>query len=364
MSMNKSLFGLVGLAMAAAVTGGCGPGAADEGSILNPLRPMGYGGANSHIREGAVLSGTRITGIYHSTAAQTGTGTVSPTDWWVSTTGTDLYAPITSITYRTETVTALASSQGVLLVSTGTGLQPVETKNTDLVFVVGAPLSSSLRITGAIAGDGYQKYVAESLSGTTGEWERLCPHPYKHADGTQTEITEYMVPVAGAKWNFNGSQTADAEAIRMSCTHDFVGGCIEWGYAPWKTNSDGVSLKETHQACGRMKREDVCGNGEPVTTSGLSYDQHTNIELWDFAGIHPMYPHTLTTKEAGWSANGATCFNPGKYRSKDPVLNQRLSIQLGLCPKQACTAPGAVQGIVGSARPCTAVDLSGKCIAN
>lgn len=361
MSMKKSVFGFV---LAAGVAVGCGPGEIDGESILNPLRPMGYGGANSHIREGAVLSGTRITGIYHSTAAQTGTGIVSPTDWWVSTTGTDLYAPITSITYRTEQVTALASSQGVLSVSTGTGLQPVETKNTALVFEVGAPLNSSVRITSAVAGDGYQKYVAQSLSSATGEWESFCPHPYKQADGTQIQLTEYMVPVAGVKWAFNGSQSDDVAAIRMSCTHDFVGGCIEWGYAPWKTNSDGISLKETHQACGRMKREDICGNGEPVTTSGLSYDQHTNIEMWDSAGIHAMQPHTLATKEAGWNANGATCFNPGKYRSKDPVLNQRLAIQLGICPKKACTALDAVQGIVGSARPCTSLDLSGKCIAN
>ena len=361
MSMRKRLFG-VGMALAVVVAGGCGPGAPDGGAARKALRGTGYGGGNSHIREGGVVGNTRIAGLYHSEAEQTGTGFISPTGWWMSTTSTELYAPIMGMTYQSEPVLELTSNEGVFYVSTGAGLQPLIGKDFELLLAVGEPLHTSLRISSAQIGAGYNKYDTQAYSQDSGAWESFCPHPYEQNDGTQVSIAEYVIPVAGAKWALNGSQTEDLNAIRLSCTHDFVGGCIEWGYAPWKTDDVGTSLRETHQACGRMKREDICGNGDPVTTSGLSYDQHTNIELWDSLGIHSMLPHTNTTREAGWSAGGATCFNPGKYRSSDPDLHQRLRIQLDLCPKPACTATNA--GIVGSARPCLTIDANGKCTSN
>ncbi len=68
--------------------------------------------------------------------------------------------------------------------------------------------------------------------------------------------------------------------------------------------------------------------------------------------------------EAFWGVSGATCYNPGEFRSDDPVAISRMQIQLALCPKPTCSS-GSYSGLVGSARPCLAIDrTTGDCVAN
>ncbi len=77
-----------------------------------------------------------------------------------------------------------------------------------------------------------------------------------------------------------------------------------------------------------------------------------------------MAPQTTATMEAFWGVNGATCYNPGEFRSNDPVAISRMQIQLALCPKPTCSS-GSYSGLVGSARPCLAIDqTTGNCTAN
>lgn len=355
------------LALATALLSGCGPVGSGTDNTQRELRIGGMGDTNSAQAFGGQIAGTTVTGLYHSTAPRTGDGATSPTGWWVRSSSADLYAPVEQLTYNDQNVTSLSTSQGFLQVSTEDGEQVVQGKDFTLTFAVGAPLNAQLRVVGAIDRGSYARYVTEWSAEGNDSWSSFCPHPYVGRDGTSTVLPEYMIPVGGAKWGLNGSRVADPAAIQLSCTHDMIGGCVSWGLPPWQseTGLDGatVSLQDFHQACTRMKRNDICGTGDPSTTLNQSASLQTVLWHWDSLDLS-MAPQTTATMEAFWGVNGATCYNPGEFRSNDPVAISRMQIQLALCPKPTCSS-GSYSGLVGSARPCLAIDqTTGNCTAN
>lgn len=339
---------------------GCAPAPEQDTDQRYQALGGGWLSNNSAQAFGGVLNAEPIRGIFYSTTPPEGTDP-SGSGWWVRSQNTDYYAPIDSITYNGQAVTELTAAQGFLSV-TAADVSQVVAGQFDLQFQVGGSAPGVLRLQSTKAGAAYGKYEAAWQAAGGKSWSSFCPHPYQNRDGTITQLVEYMIPVGGAKWLVDGSRVDDSDSIALACTHDAIGGCIEWGYVPWESQG-GTPLKNHHQACTRMKRADFCGSGDPVTTTNQSYYLHTPIELWDSLSIHAVGAQNENTMEAFWDPSGATCFNPSQYRSTQPNYVAHMQAQTSSCPRPACTKSSS--GLLASARPCTAVDSTTKtCIQN
>lgn len=349
------------ITLSATLLSGCGP-VSDLDTSAHKQKLGNFYNANSSQAFGLVYAGETIRGIFYSTTPPTGTAP-SPTGYWLRSQNSDYYAPIDSITYNDLAVTNVETSQGWLQVTDGETSQVV--KGTfDLQFRIGGQIPGTLRIQSSVDEHSYGKYMADWRTDDQDGWSAACPHPYLDSDNATVNLPEYMIPVGGAKWLIDGRRIDDATAIQLSCTHDSIGGCITWGYAPWDSHN-GTSLKNTHQACTRMKRADFCGTGDPATTVNQSAYLHTEIQLWDSLSIHTSSPQTISTMEAFWDTNGATCFNQPKYRTTLPNYVAHMQALLAACPQPKPACGKGSTGLVASARPCTVIDPStGNCVQN
>ena len=300
---------------------------------------------NSAQAFGLKINGQTLRGIFHSDSPPEGAGT-SATGWWLRSTSTDYYAPISAMTYGGQNITELSTVDGWLQVSTpaSEGFITVNT-STALYLTIGAPLNKVLRITHSSSEATYGKYTTEWSDVTGSAWTSACPHPYIDANNQQTNLTEYMIPVGNALWSLDGSQSNPEQTIQLSCTHDSIGGCITWGYLPWDSSQGGA-----HQACTRMKRGDFCGTGDPATTINASAFEHTQIQVWDRFAIHEAPLQTANTMEAFWDERGATCLNRDLYRSDNKTARSRMEITVAAnCPElPTCSVDS--DGLLGSAR--------------
>lgn len=107
-------------------------------------------------------------------------------------------------------------------------------------------------------------------------------------------------PVAG-RWTARGEHVAADGAFLITCTVGAIGKCVRFGYHPWRTTADGVSLWDHHQACVRMVRADYCGDGQGHTRNG------TPINLYDRIGVQAPDPVPDMHFEAAWTPDGASC---------------------------------------------------------
>ena len=350
------------LCLASVVVSGCGaePAQSERDSVQQAARGEGFTSSNYNRLLGGVIGLEEISGIYNLDG-----------QWYLSTFNNQTYAPVTRITYGGQVLASeeLTTAQGVFQIGGDRGML-VQDRATSLEFSVEGVLKGTLRMTPASSSaDGaFTRYTTEWLADGTSPDElgvTFCPHPVTDADDTTGNQAEYVIPIGGARWGANGARVNDANAITLGCTHDVVGGCVAWGYGPWGTRvEEGTGLTKSmvavHQACTRMKRGDICGSGEAGTTGDDAMT--TTIHVKDRVGIHPDTNQTYATMEAFWSENGASCFNLSKYRSSDPVHIAKIQIQLALCPKPACTSTHTQMFL--SARPCTATNVVGECIAN
>jgi hypothetical protein len=125
----------------------------------------------------------------------------------------------------------------------------------------------------------------------TGEWQRFCqPGP----DGI-----EMAFPLAG-RWSTSGRHE-DGPSFILTCTAGAIGKCVRFGYKPWKTTAEGVSLWTYHEACTRMVRADYCGDGRSWTKDGMP------IDLYDRLGIQKQDADDGMEFEASWGVDGAHC---------------------------------------------------------
>jgi len=78
--------------------------------------------------------------------------------------------------------------------------------------------------------------------------------------------------------------------------------CVEMGYKPWRS-VHGVSLASYHQACTRMVRADLCGNGHSYTRDGRL------INVYDGLGVQVRDSTMKWAFEAEWTPSGARCMS-------------------------------------------------------
>lgn len=135
-------------------------------------------------------------------------------------------------------------------------------------------------------------YTLSTPDLATGGWRSLCS---PDAEGVAKGF-----PVAG-RWTASGAHVAAEGTFLITCTVGAIGKCVRFGYHPWRTTADGVSLWDHHQACVRMVRADYCGDGQGHTRNG------TPINLYDRVGVQAPDPVPAMHFEAAWAKDGAAC---------------------------------------------------------
>jgi hypothetical protein len=367
MSISKYV---TALTLTTSLLGGCAPSAPKD--LLSAEQQIrgngGWDAGNSAQAVGGDILGVPIKGLVLN---PTGVAP-SPSGWWLRSQTQTAHAPVLSITLNGQTVDALTAPQGWFVATVGDEVRTVQTGDV-LELQIGAPLAATLRLQSSDNEEAFGRYTAEYQASGQSEWNTFCPHMVGTSDGEMISQAESVIPVGGAYWHNSGARVDHSSSIQLSCTHDSIGACITWGYAPWTSVTaytgtppklTTTSLKDTHQACTRMKRNDVCGDGNPVTTMDQNSYMHTIIQVWDYHGIHSIGPQTASTMEAFWGTGGATCYNPSEFRAAgQSSYDLHLNYQLSQCPKSACNL--SQPGLLGSARPCLATDpITGACTQN
>jgi hypothetical protein len=148
----------------------------------------------------------------------------------------------------------------------------------------------------------------------SGEWRNLCePDP---------EGRRLGFPLTGAF--ASGRHIALADRFLITCTGGAEGKCVRFGYKPWGTGRDGVTLAPYYQACVRLVRADYCGDGTGHTRNG------TPIDLFDAIGTQGDEVAPGMTFEAAWGPDGAVCV---RHTRLQEVLDTAALIEQ--CPRLA-----------------------------
>ncbi len=162
---------------------------------------------------------------------------------------------------------------------------------------------------------GYFEYVDGMFMYVPVSWHKLCDFEDTRA-----------LAVAG-QWKGGvcdegcGGKVAD-DGFELACRVGAIAKCVEIGFKPWKqteedvcivegedTGCGPVSMSGYHQACVRMIRSDVCGNGQSLTKDG------TLIDI-DSSDLNPSVAFETTTEmdfEAEWYPDGAVCVSRTRW---------------------------------------------------
>jgi hypothetical protein len=144
-----------------------------------------------------------------------------------------------------------------------------------------------------------------SVKQPTGSWKKLCrPGPDGRALG---------FPLAG-KTRDNGTlDTTDQNLFELTCTSGVQAKCVRYGYLPWATAPDGLSLLPAFNACVLMLRADYAGNNAPTTRDGAKIDV---ADRWNIQSLDINDENF----EAGWDAGGALCVH-------HPRIGENISLE-------------------------------------
>jgi ADYC domain len=135
-------------------------------------------------------------------------------------------------------------------------------------------------------------YTLSEQDATTHLWRNAC--------GTDPDGRQLGFPLAGA-FTADGRYAPLPGRILVTCTAGAEGKCVRFGYKPWRTTPEGVSLEPYYQACVRLVRADYGGDGVGHTRNG------TPIDLFDRIGIENDEIAPGMTLEAAFGPDGAVC---------------------------------------------------------
>lgn len=366
MSVMKHVGNLSVIAMSALLCGGCQEaGEGDIDSVAQLAQKGGLWNPNNSSTGIAALANNHVSlGIRKTVILGTTTWSVMTLDLNTKVLN-NATAQVDSILYNGQPVSNLTTTQGWFQVTTSSvSNYTVNGSSFQLDFHFASPISGTLRLSSSDNQSSYGRYTAHFLSDSGGG--TLQPYCWRwYSDGTNTAqpYAEPLIPIAGAKWAANGSRIDDSAAISFGCANDAIGACVDWGYAPWASvttwsgfppKATSVSLKDSHQACTRMKRADFCGNGTGNTSDFNTATSGTVIQVWDALNVHSMTPQTRDTMEAYWNTDGATCVNPDRLRAHTQYFTDVMNYQLNsVCPGKPLCRGTTVDGATGSGRPCT-----------
>ncbi len=163
----------------------------------------------------------------------------------------------------------------------------------------------------------------------------------------------YLIPFAGHRWDpVTATRVNDPTFISFGSPPDALGGCEDWGYGPWGTQSD------KFDACTRAKRGDICGDGRAWTYLHGSWFG-ISVQIWDDADYHPMAPQEDSNMEAWYTSTGASCLNPAWWRAPDMGAgswpydsNSQPFDPANSCGHPVYSCVGASPGKIGIGRDC------------
>ncbi len=187
---------------------------------------------------------------------------------------------------------AVEGTEIVVALADGRALRSTDLVGATLdVRVEGQP--AKLRITGVERDPGDKSgtvwlHTFESRQ-ADGTWSNVCP---PGPDGRRQGF-----PLQGQE-----------KGIEFTCSAGAVGKCVRFGYRPWATGPDGLSLAPQHAACVRMVRGDYGGADQPFTKDGM------NIDLYDPQGIQTPDMVADQAFEAGWTPEGAVCVHHARVK--------------------------------------------------
>jgi hypothetical protein len=164
------------------------------------------------------------------------------------------------------------------------------------------------------------------------------------ADGSETPLCRpdasgrpLGFPLAGRTDATGALVPTDDGAFEFVCASGAQGKCVRFGYAPWRTLSDGSSMRPLYDTCVRMVRADYCGDGRSFTRDG------TVIGYRDSAGLATLTAEDIATEslafEAVWGPEGAICLARPRLDDVDSIDSIAAS-----CPALASRAGAAACG--------------------
>lgn len=318
--MNTHKTNMVALALATVVFG------CDERIVDDPVE--GDVSWRKAADNGMRMNGKRINGMRMNGMRMNGEALVGDTPGdSVTVVGVDLPVP--------EEMAGVSLANGTLsvLTTSGTVLTGPQLSNTAIKVAVTEGGVTSLRevwvgaIVASAAQPGLWLYAADLWDAVAG-WQAACTD----GDGHPTEailLSDVWDPQSGDRIT-----PRPAGALTLACRGAALAKCVEFGYAPWKTQP-GVSMADYHQACTRMVRADYCGDGVPHTVNG------TKIHVLDEIGVQKADPDVDYVVEAEWGPDGAVCLNPNNTRLADQSIG---------CQIPTCGASFASGGLLQSGK--------------
>jgi len=179
-------------------------------------------------------------------------------------------------------------------------------------------------------------YRIRVLDSAPGKSEELC--------GPDPQGERWAFPLRG-QWDSNGSHISD-EGFTLTCSSGAQGKCLRFGYKPWRSLPDGVSLADYHQACIRLVRAAYC-RFHGTTRDGVQ------IDIYDRVGIQGPADGAIQKGlhfEAAWNAKGAVCVSHTRVPAKMTLkrLGEVCPRLRGYLGKAACTAERAESGELGA----------------
>ena len=116
------------------------------------------------------------------------------------------------------------------------------------------------------------------------------------------------VAVSG-RWHALTAAKVDDGAITFACRGaSAIAKCVDMGYRPWQVVAGG-SLDGHHQACVRMVRADVCGDGIAYTTDGRAINVYDALGVQVRADDDDLLRATEWAFEGEWTTAGARCIS-------------------------------------------------------
>ncbi|HEY5927119.1 MAG TPA: ADYC domain-containing protein [Kofleriaceae bacterium] len=221
-------------------------------------------------------------------------------------------------------ITEIYAGAGQMTASTRGGVQLRDAELIGMTIetvVSDDPLSSkdahviTLRVDDVSRGAGFSLFtISFAIDGTPGspetyDWQPLC------GVNRTTGEPGRAIPDEGF-WNYGegvrggGARLAESPpgAVTFACEGGAIYKCMDMGYLPWlpstsTTNPDyaAVDMYDAHQACVRMVRLDLCGDGAPWTVAG------TMLHVHDGLGVQADTSSTLPglwVYEGGWTSRG------------------------------------------------------------